>query len=96
MILRAALCMKLYSARSIRGVSTHFSGPNIRTACTTSLKKFPDTLLSAPSLLKTRDIHPQLFRAFAKFPTTAVQSSSPVVITRPRYLKVATVSSGFP
>ena len=88
--------MKLSSARSICEVSTHVSAPNSRTACTTALKKFPDTLLSAPSLLKIFASRPQLFRAFTKFPATAGQSSSPAVITRPRYLKVVTVSSGFP
>ena len=88
--------MKLSSALSILGFITHIYTPNCRTACTTALKKLTETLLSAPSLLKIVDSRLQLFRAFTKFPATAGQSSSPAVITRPRYLKVGTVSSGFP
>ena len=54
----AALCMKLYIARSILEVSTHISAPRSSTACTTAVKKLPDTLLFALSQIKIRDSRP--------------------------------------
>ena len=78
------------SARSIFGVTTHVSATNSSTYCTTALKKFPDIRVVAPSLLSIPCILPQLFRAFAKFPATAGQSSSPAVITLPRYVNQGT------
>ena len=74
MILSAALCMKLSSARSIRGISTHISAQISSTYCTTALNNVPDTLLSAPSLLKILASLPQLFRALTRFLATAGQS----------------------
>ena len=50
--------MKLYIARSILEVSTHISAPSSSTACTTAVKKLPDTLLFALSQLKIRDSCP--------------------------------------
>ena len=96
MILRAALCMKLSSARSICGISTHVSNLNSRTCWTTALKNFPDTLLSATSLLKIFVSRPQIFRSLTRFHATAGQSSSPAIINRPRFLNCLTVSIGFP
>ena len=54
------------------------------------LEKFPEIRGVAPSLLNIPCIFPQLFCAFAKFPATAVQSSSPAVITLPRYVNLGT------
>ena len=54
------------------------------------LEKFPDTRFVAPSLLRIPCSLPQLFRAFAKFPAIAGQSSSPSVKTLPRYLNLGT------
>ena len=55
-----------------------------------ALKKFPDIRVVAPSLLSIPCILPQFFRAFARFPTTAGQSSSPSVITLPMYVNQGT------
>ena len=93
---RATLCWKLPRARSILGVSTHVSAPNNNTACVTALKNCPDTFGSYPSRLNIRDNRPQLFLALWRLNTTAGQSSSIAVITRPRYLNAVTVSNGSP
>ena len=92
----ASPCWKLSRARSILGISTHVYSPNSNTACTTALKKLPDTLAYAPFRHSIRDRRPQLFRVFYRLPATAGQSSSHAVITHPRYLKDDTVSSCFP
>ena len=82
-ICRTAPCWKLSRSRSILGVSTHVSAPNRNNTYTTSLKKFPNTLASAPSRHSIRDKCPQLFRAFYRLPATAGQLLYPVVITVP-------------
>ena len=92
----ANLCWKLLRIRSILGVSTHISAPNNNTICVTDLKKCPDTFGSAPYRIKICDNRPQIFPAFQRLPTTVGQSSSPVVITRPRYLNAITFSKGVP
>ena len=75
--------------------STNVSAPNSSTCCTTALKNVPDTLLSAPYLLKILASRPKLFHTFTSFPATSGQASSPTVIIRPRYLKLKTVFIGF-
>ena len=77
----------------IHGNTTHVSTPNSITCWTTALKKFPDTLLFSPSLLRIRCSIPQLYHAFPRFPATAGQSSSPAVRILPRYLKLGIVFS---
>ena len=47
------------------------------------LEKYPDTPVSASSRLNIRDKRPRLFLALWRLHTTAGQSSSPNVITRP-------------
>ena len=74
------------------GVITHVSDPNRRTACTTSLKKIPDTrglLTSCPSILY---ICAQLFRAFQRFYTLIGQYLSAAIKIHPRYLNKVTVA----
>ena len=78
------------SARSIFGATAHVSAPNSSTCCTTALNKFPEIRVVAPFLLSIPCILSQLFRNFAKFPATAGQSSSPAVITLPRYVNQGT------
>ena len=90
----ATLCWKLLKARSILEVSTHVSSPNNNTACITALKIYPNTFRSAPSWLKIRNNRLQLFLTFLRLPTTACQSSSTAIITRPRYLNTVTFSKG--
>ena len=80
----------------MRGVRTHVSHPKSNTAWTIASKKNPDTLGSAPYQPRILVIRNQLFRAFLKFPTTAVQFFSPDVMTRPRYLNEVTVSNSLP
>ena len=93
---RATLCWKLPRARSILGVITHVSYPNNNTACVTALKTFPGTFESAPSRLNIRDNRPQLFLDLRRLPTTAGQSSSTAVSTRPRYLNAVIFSNFSP
>ena len=69
--------------------------PNSSTYWTTALKKFPDTRLSAPSLLSIRFSRPQLFRAFPRFPATAGESSSPAVSILSSYFKLGIVVTCF-
>ena len=80
----------------MRGVTTQVSDPKRSTACTTVLKKNPDTCGAAPSLLSMRGILLQTFLARDKFFTAAGQLSSTAEITRTRYLKEATISRGRP
>ena len=54
------------------------------------LKNLPDTRFVAPSLLRIPCSPPQIFWAFAKFPATAGQSSSPSVKILSRYLNLGT------
>ena len=67
--------MKISIALSIRGVSIHVSAPNSITAWTTALNKFPNTLLSAPSLLKILASRPQLFRSFTIHSDALIQTA---------------------
>ena len=83
-------------ACSILGVSTHVYASNSNTACTTALKKLPNTLASAPYQHSIRDRRPQLFRAFDRLPATSGQSSYLAVTTCKKYLESNTVSSRFP
>ena len=71
----------------MHGVNTQVSEPKINTACTTALKKNPDTRVSDPSLLRILAIFFHTFLARDKFLTTACQFSSADKITRPRYQK---------
>ena len=75
----------------MRGVSTHFSDPNISTACTTALKNIPKTLDLPPSYPIILSRRAKFFPAFLRFPTAAGQFSSAAVKTRPRYSKEVTV-----
>ena len=77
-------------------MTTQVSDPNISTACTTALKKKPDTRGTAPSLLRIRVILFHTRLAHYKFLTTSGQSSSATNIIRPRYLKEFTISRGRP
>ena len=88
--------MKELSARSILGDTTHVSDPKRSTCCTTALKKFPDTCLVDPSLLRIRCSLPQLFLDFPRFPATAGQSFHPAISVLPRYLKIGNDCSFFP
>ena len=94
-IRRASPFRNLSRACSILKVSTHVSDPKSRTNCTTALKNLPDTLLSAPSRLKSRDSCHQLLRDFTRLPATAGQLSSPDIINHTRYSSADTVYSGF-
>ena len=80
----------------MRGVITQVSAPKSNNACTTSLKKNPDTRGSTPSLLRVliNLLHTSL--ALDKFLTTAGQSSFASDITRPRYQKEVAISKGRP
>ena len=75
----------------MQGFRTHVSDPKINTICTNTLKNIQDTLWSAPSRPSILVIHAQLFYAFSKFPTTAVQSLSPTIMTHTRYLNDSTL-----
>ena len=80
----------------IQGVTNQVSDPKSSTACTTALKKNPDTRSANPSLLRIHVILLQTYLAREKFFTTAGHSSSASKITRPRYLKEVTISRGRP
>ena len=70
-----------------REVTTHVSAPNISTDWTTALKKNLDTRGYTPSLLMIIGILLHTALAFARFRTTAIQSSSASESTLSRYLK---------
>ena len=76
------------------GFITHFSSPKSSTACTTALKKNPNTLGFAPSLTKILDRRAQLFLAFRRFPTTTRKLSSESDMIRLKYLKGVIDSNG--
>ena len=80
----------------MRGVTTQVSEPKSNTACTTALKKNPDTCRSAPSLLMILVILLHTVLAHDKFLATSGQFLSAAEITRPRYQKEVTISSGIP
>ena len=58
---------------------------------TTAFKNTPNTLGLAPSLPSLLIRRAQLFRALQRLTTTAGQSSSDAIVTRPKYLKDVTV-----
>ena len=80
----------------MRGVITHISAPKSRTDFTTTLKNIPVTLVLAASPPSILDIWSQIFQAFLRFPTNAVQLSPDAVNIQPKYLKGVTVSRGLP
>ena len=75
------------------GDRTYVSDLNSSNACTTALKNIPDTLGLEPSCPRILASRSQIIRTFLSFPTTAGQSSSATVNTRPRYLEEVTVLS---
>ena len=79
----------------MRGVATQVSDTNSNTACTTALKKNPDTCGSAPSLLRILVILFHTSLACEKFLTTAGQLSSAAKITRPRYQEEVSISRAY-
>ena len=66
------------------GGITHISDPKRRTACTTTLKKVPDTHMFAPSCPKILIIQDHFFRSFQRFIATAGHPLSEAVIILPR------------
>ena len=76
------------------GVTTQVSKPKSNTACTTSLKKNPETHGSDLSLLSIVVILFHITLARYKSPTTAVQYSSAAKVARSRYRKEVTISRG--
>ena len=74
------------------GVTTQVSAPKSSTACITDLKKKPDTLGVAPSLLMMCDILLHTVFSQANFLSTAGHFSSVSDITRLSYLKEVTIS----
>ena len=80
----------------MQGVTNQVSDQKSNTACTTALKKNPDTRGSAPSLLSILITLFHTALAHENFPTTASQSSSAAEITNPRYRKEVTIYRGRP
>ena len=60
----------------MQGFITHVSNFNISTACTTALKKIPDTCRLAPSYPMIINDRIHFLLIFLTFPTTTSQSSS--------------------
>ena len=75
-------------------VTTQVSALKSNTACTTALKKNPDTRGSAPSLMRIFVILFHTALALEKFRTKAGQSLSAAKITHPRYNKEGTIYRG--
>ena len=69
----------------MQGVTTQASKPKSNTACTTDLKKNPDTRGSAPSMMRILVILFHTALARDKFLTTVGQLLSAAEITRPSY-----------
>ena len=80
----------------MRGVTTQVYDPKSSTACTTALKKKPDTRGTTPSLLRISVILFHTALAWDKLCTIADQSFYAPKITCPRYLKEFTISRGRP
>ena len=74
----------------MRGVNTQVSEPKSNTACTTALKKNPDTCGSAPYLLNILFILFHTTLALENLLTTAVQLLYDAKINRPTYPKEVT------
>ena len=71
----------------MKGLTTQVSEPKSNTACTTDLKKNPDTLDSAPSLIRIPIVFFHTTLAQEKFLTTSCQSLSAAKITLNSYRK---------
>ena len=80
----------------MRGVTTQVSNLRSSNACTTALRKNPDTCGASPSLLRIRNILLQTVLNWDNLFTTSGQSLYAAKITRPRYLKEVTISRGRP
>ena len=76
----------------MRGMTKQVSDPKSNTACTTALKKNPDTHGSDPSLMRILVILFHTSLASEKLLNTASQLSSAANITCPRYQKEVTIS----
>ena len=83
-------------ALTMQGLTTQVSDPKRNTACTTDLKKNPDTRVSAPYLLSIIVILFNTALSRDNLLTTAGQLSSADEINRPRYQKEVTISRGRP
>ena len=80
----------------MRGVITHISDQNRKTACITSLNKVTGTRVICPSRPNILVIQAHFFCVFLRFLTTTGQSFSKAVRIRPRYFIDGTELSGRP
>ena len=96
-VIRLAIwyCNPLRS-QTMWGVTTQNSASKSNTNWMMDLKKYPETCGLAPYLLSIFDILHNTIRAFTKFNTTVINSSSATNITLPCYLKDVTILRGGP